>query len=293
MRRTPPPKIVIPSAAEGPAFLSATKIAGSGSYDLNRNSSQIVGDHAIEHALLPNRCTIGDGVSFASMMHAIQSKQGSPLSGHRFFLLFVFLLATLILFPYAEASHFGSYAFRVIGSFAIVVSVYAANVHRSLLVFAIVLAIPALFERAVLPKVNAHSFSIFNIVLTLVFDVVIVVVIFRHVLAAEQPTSETIFGALCLYLLVGFSFASVYGLIAAFQPNAFYLDPLTNLHNVPDRFDLIYYSFCTMTSLGAAGITPVSSQVRSFSILEAILGVLYLAVLITGLIGAYRPKSSA
>jgi hypothetical protein len=171
--------------------------------------------------------------------------------------------------------------------------VYAAKIHRSLLLFAIVLAIPALFERAVLPKVNAHSFSIFNNVLTLVFDVVIVVVIFRHVLAAEQPTSETIFGALCIYLLVGFTFASVYGMVAAFQPNAFYLDPRTNLHNVPDRFDFIYYSFGTMTSLGAAGITPVSSQARSFSILEAILGVLYLAVLIAGLIGAYRPKSSA
>ncbi len=199
----------------------------------------------------------------------------------------------LILFPYAEASRFGSYAFRLIGSFAILVSVYAANIHRSLLIFAIVLAIPALFERILLPKVNANSFAIFNIVLTLVFDVVIVVVIFRHVLAAEQPTSETIFGALCLYLLVGFSFASVYGLVAAFQPNAFYLDPHTNLHNVPDRFDFIYYSFCTMTSLGAAGITPASSQARSFSILETILGVLYLAVLITGLIGAYRPKSTA
>jgi hypothetical protein len=226
-------------------------------------------------------------------LHTIQSAQESALGGHRFFLLFVFLLATLVLFPYAEASHFGSYAFRVIGSVAIIVSVYAAKIHRSLLIFAMVLAIPALFERIVLPKVHEHSFFMFNIILTLVFDVVIVVVIFRHVLAAEQPTSETIFGALCLYLLVGFTFASVYGLVAEIQPNAFYLDPHLNLHEVPDRFDFIYYSFCTMTSLGAAGITPVSSLARSFSILEAILGVLYLAVLITGLIGAYRPKSRA
>ena len=238
------------------------------------------------------RCIIGDGVQHASMMRAIQSERESALTGHRFFLLFVFLLATLILFPYAEASHFGSYAFRVIGSFTIVVSVYAAKIHRSLLIFAMVLAIPALFERIVLPKVNAGTFSIFNITVTFVFDVVIVVLIFRHVFAAEQPTSETIFGALCIYLLVGFSFASAYGMLAAFQPNAFYLDPRTNLHNVPDRFDFIYYSFGTMTSLGAAGIIPVSSQARSFSILEAILGVLYLAVMIAGLIGAYRPNPS-
>src|ERR1700757_4332341 len=142
------------------------------------------------------------------MMQVIPSEQEWALTRHRFLLLFVFLLATLILFPYAEASHFGSYAFRVIGSFAIIISVYAANVHRSVLIFAVVLAIPALFERIVLPKLDSHSFFIFNTLLTLVFDVMIVVIIFRHVLAEREPTSETIFGALCIYLLVGFTFAS-------------------------------------------------------------------------------------
>src|SRR5260370_25788731 len=100
-----------------------------------------------------NMFTINDGVFHVIMTQAIQSGPWSSLTAHRFFLLFVFLLATLILFPYAEASHFGSYAFRVIGSFAILVSVYAANLHRSLLILAIALAIPALFERIVLPKV--------------------------------------------------------------------------------------------------------------------------------------------
>ena len=160
------------------------------------------------------------------MVKAIQSKHESVLAGHRYFLLFVFLLTTLVLYPYAEARHLGSYAFRLFGSVAIVVSVYAAKIHRSLLIFAIVLAIPALFERIVLPQVNANAFAIFNSALTLAFDLMIVAIIFRHVVfAAEQPTSETIFGALCIYLLVGFTFASVYGMISAFQQQAFYLDP--------------------------------------------------------------------
>lgn len=227
------------------------------------------------------------------MMHAIPSERESPLSGRRFFLLFLFLLATLILFPFAEADHVGTYAFRVIASFAIAASVYATKVHRGLLIFATVLAVPALIERIVLPKVDAHSFFIFNIGLSLLFDVVIVVIIFRRVLAAKEPTSETIFGALCVYLLVGFGFARVYGLVAALQPNAFHLDLSANVHTVPDRFDLIYYSFATMTSLGGAGITPVSSQARSFSILEAIIGALYLAVLIARLVAAYRPNLRA
>jgi hypothetical protein len=223
------------------------------------------------------------------MMQAIQSERTAALVGRRFFLLFLFLLATLILYPYAEASRFGYYAFRVIGSFAILVSVYAAKIHRSLLLLAIVLAVPALLHRIVPPKADASLFSMFNIVLSFVFDVVIAVVIFRHVFAREKPDSETIFGALCIYLMVGFSFASVYEMVAAFQPHAFYLDPRTNLHVIPDRFDFIFYSFGTMTSLGSAGITAVSSQARSVTVLEALLGVLYLAVLIARLMGAYRP----
>jgi len=82
----------------------------------------------------------------------------------------------------------------------------------------------------------------------------------------------------CIYLLVGFSFASIYGMLGAFQPNAFYLDPRLNLHTIPNRFDYVYYSFGTMTALGAAGINAVTPQARSISIVEAILGILYLAV---------------
>ncbi len=227
------------------------------------------------------------------MTQAIHSDQDSAITGHRFFFLFLLLLATLILFPYAQSSRFGHYTFLVIGSSAILISVYAAKIHRGLLVLAILLAIPTLFHRIFLTKAELSSFSIFNVVVSLVFDLLIVVVIFRHVFARDRPNSETIFGALCIYLLVGFSFASLYEMIAAARPTAFYFDPHTNLHAVPARFDFIYYSFCTMTSLGTAGITAVSPQARSITILEAILGVLYLAVLIARLMGAYRPNPSS
>jgi hypothetical protein len=210
------------------------------------------------------------------------------LTGHRFFLLFLLLLATLIVYPYADNSRFGYFAFRAFGSAAIIVSVYAASFRRRLMIFSLVLAIPAILQRFILPRIHVGSLSMINIVLSFIFDVVIVVVIFRHVFAKEEANSETIFGALCIYLLVGFSFASVYGLISVFEPNAFYLDPHANLHQIPDRFDFIYYSFGTMTSLGASGITPVTAQARAVSVLEAILGVLYLAVLVARLMGAYR-----
>jgi hypothetical protein len=118
--------------------------------------------------------------------------------------------------------------------------------------------------------------------------VFVMTVIFRRVFTRETPDAEAICGALCLYLMLGFSFSSIYTVVATLQPNAFYLDPLVNSHKFPNAFDFIFYSFGTMTSLGAAGMMAVSPQVRSLSVIESILGVLYLAVLISKLMGAYR-----
>ena len=210
----------------------------------------------------------------------------SPSGSSSYF--FSSCIATLVLHPFVENGGFGYFAFRIIAGIGILMAVYAIRLRRTLLLIALLLAVPALLERTLLRQPDAGVFSLLNISLSFVFDVFIVVVIFRRVFSKGQPTGETIFGALCIYLLVGFTFASIYGMVAAIQTNAFYLDPRTNLHAVPTKFDFVYYSFATMTSLGAAGITPVSPPARSLSVIEAILGVLYLAVSIARLLGAYQ-----
>jgi Ion channel len=212
------------------------------------------------------------------------------ITGHKFLLLFLFLLGTLIYYPYAGNSTAGFYIFRLLGGAVILLSVYAVSFRRSLVLFALVLAVPAIVERSQVLRDYTGALPLINTGLSLVFDIFIIVVIFRRVFGNDRPNAETIFGALCIYLLIGFSFASMYTLLATVQPHAFYLNPATNLRAVPSRFDLIYYSFGSMTALGASGITPASDQARSLSIIEAIVGVLYLAVLISRLMGTYRQR---
>jgi len=211
---------------------------------------------------------------------------------HRLAILFFFLLLSITVYPYAESSTLGYYAFRILGSIIILLTVYAVTSRRNLVVLLLCLAVPSLLQRILLLPSDAGAIALVNRLLSLVFDAIVLAILFRRVYSEQKPTSETIFGALSIYLLLGFVFASVYSLIVSLQPNAFFLDPVTNLHQVPDRFDFIYFSFGTITELGAPGIAAISREARSVSLLEAVLGIFYLAVLISRIMSSYRPVIS-
>ena len=71
-----------------------------------------------------------------------------PWRERRFALLFFFLLASILLYPYAESSRFGYYAFRTLGSAIVLLSVYAITFRRHLVILVLCLAVPALVQHA-------------------------------------------------------------------------------------------------------------------------------------------------
>lgn len=207
-----------------------------------------------------------------------------------FFALFLLLLGYLILYPYGRNTGLPFLILRVFGIALMALSIYAVSFRRAYVWIALSLAVPALAERLFLNSEHIGALSIASISFGFLFDVFIIVVLFQRVFMTDEPTKELIFGALCIYLLVGFGFSSIYGMLVTVQPHAFYLEPAVNAHSIPDRLDLIYYSFATATCVGAAGIMPASTQARSISVIEALLGVLYLAVLISRLLNSYQTK---
>ena len=217
--------------------------------------------------------------------------------GHRFFLLFLFLLADLAFHPFVNDT-LGAryYAFRALGIAVTLVSIYAVSFRRGLIFVALLLGVPAMLQRTMFFRAGIGALSTFSLVaafLGFAFDLFVIVLMFRRIFAPGKTTAETLFGALCVYLMIGFAFARLYALVAVFSSNAFYLDPVTNQHTRPIGFDFLFFSFGSMTTAGSSGIVAVSPQVRALSAIESILGVLYLAVMISRLVGAYRPDDHA
>ena len=96
-----------------------------------------------------------------------------------------------------------------------------------------------------------------------------------------------IMGGACAFVLIGIVWAYIYYLLEIFQPNSFKAaEPLGD-----DLGDFMYYSFVTLTTLGYGDVLAVSKQARGLTILEAIIGQLYLAIMISRLVSRHTSDS--
>ena len=120
--------------------------------------------------------------------------------------------------------------------------------------------------------------------------VFICVVILRRIFEHPVVTSATVSASLAVYLVFGVVWAQGYRLVEHFYPNSF--TGLSGGEVVEVQRDLFYYSYVTLATLGYGDIGPVSPVARSLAITEAIVGQLYLVVLVAGLVGmglSHRP----
>lgn len=117
-----------------------------------------------------------------------------------------------------------------------------------------------------------------------VFFAVTMVGIVRHVLR-ESWAVDSLFGALCVYLLAAVFFGLQYMIISMLIPGSF-------AGNQSD-FDLFYFSVVTLTTVGYGDIQPVSPLAQSLAGIEAIIGQLYLAVLVGWLVGTIKLSASS
>ena len=83
-----------------------------------------------------------------------------------------------------------------------------------------------------------------------------------------------------LSVAVSWAFAYVYLAVAILVPGSF-----QPLGDGPARFfDLLFYSFTNLTSVGLSDILPVRDHARSITMLEQIAGVLYVAMVISRMV---------
>jgi hypothetical protein len=108
----------------------------------------------------------------------------------------------------------------------------------------------------------------------------LLVVVLGQTLRSGPVTFHRIQGAVAAYLLLGVLWAQLYSLTALLRPGAF--SGAVNVADGPRAW--LYFSFLTLTTVGYGDVLPVHPAARSLAMLEAVVGPLYLAILIARLV---------
>jgi hypothetical protein len=116
---------------------------------------------------------------------------------------------------------------------------------------------------------------------------------FRNAFASGPVDRERLAAALGLYLLLGLIFALLYTVIAELKPGSFHFAFARPAEFVARPLaDMVYYSFVTLATLGYGDIVPLSPSARGLAILEAVVGQIYLVVVVARLVSLYGQSES-
>jgi hypothetical protein len=198
------------------------------------------------------------------------------------------LLALLVVEPFLSDQISSRWVFDVMVSAVLLAAVWAVGRGRRSRLVGLLLAAPALVVEGWLHVAPSRLLAELSLLFALGLLVYTAIVVLRHVLESRAVTWDTVAGALSVYLLLGVISAMTFALVELTHPGSYLFggQPLAEAHVTRGSLvpQFLYLSFVTLTTLGYGDVLPVTAVARRITVLEAVIGQIYLAVLIARLV---------
>jgi len=167
--------------------------------------------------------------------------------------------------------------------------IYAIKSNRAQMIIGIILVLPLMLATWASYFIEISSLGLTTRIFTALFFGFAAVNILRLMLKNKDITRETIFAAIVAYLLIAFMWAFLYMVLEKLAPGSFSI-PQDALRSEIKHFQ--YFSFVTITTLGYGDVTPLTDKASALAMLEALVGQIYLVVLVAWLVGMYVSRKS-
>jgi hypothetical protein len=122
-------------------------------------------------------------------------------------------------------------------------------------------------------------------IINLVLPVAAIVALGRRIVVEPFVSSRTIIGLLCVYLLIGMTFAATYITIAVVSEEPFFVQ---TDHAQP--VDFTYFSLVTLATVGYGDFTAANPMPRMLAAIEGLTGQLYLVTVVAVAVSRVRTR---
>jgi hypothetical protein len=197
-------------------------------------------------------------------------------------LLFAQILGVL-LYPLMEDTSAERALFGVLGLLVLAAALYVVKRGPWLTGFAVVLALPVI----VLSIWSAFDFDARRMVIMAALEAVFYFYaagsLIAYMLEDEFASVDELFAAGATFTLLAWAFAYAYVVCQALSPGSF--GALAGSDDARTWMELLFLSFTTLSGVGLGDIVPLQPMARSLVMIEEFSGVMYLALVVSRLIG--------
>lgn len=138
--------------------------------------------------------------------------------------------------------------------------------------------------------IDIGNYIVFHLILMVGFYLATIHAAAKLVLFTGEIDSNSIIGAICIYLLLGMVWGFLYMLQIAIWPHSF--KGLDSIVWFEIFSDIMYFSFVTLTTLGYGDITPITPVAKFFVYLQTIVGQFYIAIFVASIISISLAQNS-
>ena len=212
-----------------------------------------------------------------------------PWFKSRFFCLIAAIISLIAVIPFLQ----GYVGIRILVDIFFTViflaAIFSISNKKQHMAFGVLLALPTIVSLWATYFVVSDAVFFVGRIFGILFFGFAIVQILQFIFRAKEVTKDVIFAAIVVYLLIAMMWSFIYGLLEVLQPGSFNI-PDAHIHESRRLF--MYFSFVTITTLGYGDITPLAERATSFAILEAVIGQIYLVVVVAWLVGMHVSRKS-
>ncbi len=210
---------------------------------------------------------------------------------HKYTFNFIAIIAFLILLPLLADNSVAQVFIDILIIVVLIFAVHAISDHRTTLAVGFIMAATAVVLDVLYYLSGLMKYYHSSVIVALVFFAFVAIVIFFGVIRERDITLDTIAGALSVYFLIGISWAFGIMALETASPGSFNTGVIGG-NTLNHLSDYIGYSFSVLTTTGNYSVSALTSTARMVMMFEMIIGTLYIAVLISWLVGRFIFRSN-